>query len=69
MMMVRTTGAITHIHAERGFTSMAYINDFGGAEKGEARAEEALGTLQNIFRDLGVEEASAKVCLPSQIMT
>ena len=69
MMMVRTTSAITQLHLKRGFVSIAYIDDFGGAEGGKDRAEDALANLQDLFRELGMEEAPAKVCPPSQVMT
>ena len=69
LMMVRTTTAITHIHMIKGFVSIAYIDDFGGAEKKLGEAELALHTLQGIFEELGVQEAERKVCLPSQVMT
>ena len=69
MMMVRTTQAITHIHGKEGFSSVAYIDDFGGAEPTEAQADEALDALQAIFDEVGLQEASRKVCRPSQNMT
>ena len=69
MMMVRTTTAIVHIHASQGHTSFAYIDDFGGAERDFDTAEGALGSLQKIFGDLGIEEAAHKVCPPGQVMT
>ena len=49
--------------------SIAYIDDFGGAEKKLGEAELALHTLQGIFEELGVQEAEKKVCPPSQVMT
>ena len=69
MMMVRTTEAITSIHADRGYMSMAYIDDFGGAERDRSLAQDALASLQGILRELGMDEATAKVCEPSQVMT
>ena len=69
MMMVRTTQAITHIHGKEGFSSVAYIDDLGGAEPTEAQADEALDALQAIFDEVGLQEASQKVCRPSQSMT
>ena len=69
MMMVRTTRAINYLHARAGFTSFAYIDDFGGGERDTETAQSALGSLQNIFDELGVQEAPAKVCPPSQVMT
>ena len=69
MMMVRTTKAIVHIHETLGYTSLAYIDDFGGAEPNRDIASAALSTLQTLFRTLGVEEAQHKVFPPSQVLT
>ena len=68
MFMQRTSQAICYIHGRRGFISRAYLDDFGGAEASEARAATALTTLQDIFADLGVVEASHKVCRPARQM-
>ena len=68
MCMQRTSEAITYIHGRHGFFSRSYLDDFGGAEKTEEQAGQALGTLQRIMHDLGVVEAAHKVCQPSQIM-
>ena len=69
MMMVRTTTAIIHIHKDKGYDSMAYIDDFGGAEHDLDTADLALATLQSILKDLGMAEAESKICPPTQIMT
>ena len=69
MMMVRTTNAIVHLHRKRGFYSIAYIDDFGGAEADENTAERALTVLQTLFEELGVQENLAKVCRPAQVLT
>ena len=69
MMMVRTTSAITYIHKRRGYESIAYIDDFEGAERDRETATRALGTLQGIFEQLGVAEAIEKVCEPTQVLT
>ena len=69
MCMQRTSEAVCHIHGEKGFLSRPYLDDFGGAEKTEKQAQEALGTLQTIFEHLGLAEASHKVCQPAQQMT
>ena len=68
MCMQRTTEAISYIHMKAGFYSRPYLDDFGGAEASQGRAQQALGALQNIMVDLGVEEAKHKVCQPSQSM-
>ena len=69
MMMVRTTNAISHLHRRRGFYSISYIDDFGGAERERETAAAALSTLQALFKDLGVDEAQKKICEPSQVLT
>ena len=69
MMMVRTTQAVVHIHDSLGYTSLAYIDDFGGAEPTVLAAQGALHSLQGIFATLGLEEAQHKVCPPTQVMT
>ena len=68
MAMQRVSQAIVHLHGRRGYVSRAYIDDFGGTESTESRASGALGALQGIMDDLGVVQAQAKICLPSQIM-
>ena len=68
MAMQRTLQAIIYLHERRGFISRAYIDDFGGVEPEEARATSALGALQGVMEDLGVVQAPAKICQPSQRM-
>ena len=68
MCMQRTSEAITYIHGRQGYFSRSYLDDFGGAEKNEEQAGQALGTLQRIMHELGVVEALHKVCQPAQIM-
>ena len=68
LCMQRTSEAISYIHGKQGFYSRPYLDDFGGAELSKQRAERALRTLQRILNDLGVVEATHKVCEPSQIM-
>ena len=68
MCMQRTAEAIVFIHARRGFYSKAYLDDFGGAEREEGAAQDALGTLQDIMLELGVSEAKHKVHHPAQVM-
>ena len=68
MAMQRVSQAIVHLHGRRGFLSCAYIDDFGGVEGNKPRATEALGTLQGIMDNLGVVQAAAKICPPSQVM-
>ena len=68
MAMQRVSEALVHLHARRGFVSIAYINDFGGAEKNEHEATHALQTLQAIMDKLGVVQAEKKICLPAQTM-
>ena len=68
MAMQRVSQALVYLHANRGFSSHAYIDDFGGVEPELERANEALGQLQDIMEDLGVQQAEAKICLPSHVM-
>ena len=68
MCMQRTSEAVSWIHKRHGFVSRPYLDDFGGAEATLQRADEALGSLQNIMADLGVREAKHKVCQPTQRM-
>ena len=68
MFMQRTSQAICYIHRKREFVSKAYLDDFGGAEPSFDRADQALRTLQNIMGELGVAEATHKVCTPTQQM-
>ena len=46
MCMQRTTEAISYIHAKEGYYSRPYLDDFGGAEAVEERAQAALDALQ-----------------------
>ena len=64
--MQRTFEAISWIHGREGFLSRPYLDDFGGAEKTFQEAEAALEKLQEIMRQLGVDEATHKVCGPAQ---
>ena len=66
LFMQRTSEAICFIHGKAGFLSRPYLDDFGGAERTYDRAFEALSTLQDILRNLGVREAVHKVCGPAQ---
>ena len=68
LFMQRTSEAIIHIHGLYGYTSRSYLDDFGGAEKTHKRADGALDTLQGVMRQLGVVEATTKICRPSQTM-
>ena len=68
MAMQRVSQAIVHVHGRRGYVSRAYIDDFGGVESTQPRAQRALGALQDIMTTLGVEQAEHKICLPSQTM-
>ena len=68
MAMQRVSQAIVHLHGRRGFASKAYIDDFGGVESAEQRAAAALRALQGVMARLGVVQAEAKICLPSQRM-
>ena len=68
MCMQRTSEAVCYVHGQRGFVSKPYLDDFGGAEADCERAQLALTTLQGIFDDLGLVEASHKVCHPAQCM-
>ena len=68
LFMQRTLEAISYIHGLYGYMSRPYLDDFGGAEKTQHRAEGALNTLQGVLRQLGVVEAVNKVCRPAQSM-
>ena len=68
MAMQRVSEALVFLHGRRGYVSRAYIDDFGGAEANEIRANNALRALQGIMGDLGVVQAESKICLPAQTM-
>ena len=68
MAMQRVSQAIIYLHSKRGYASKAYIDDFGGAEGSQSVADKALKALQGIMDTLGVVQAEAKICLPSQRM-
>ena len=68
MAMQRVSQAVIYLHGRRGFLSRAYIDDFGGAEGAEPRANEDLAALQRIMDELGLVQAEAKICKPSQTM-
>ena len=68
LCMQRTSEAISWIHGRRGYLSRPYLDDFGGAERTIRRAEKALEELQQIMRELGVNEAKHKVCQPATRM-
>ena len=68
MFMQRTSEAISHIHAIKGYHSRPYLDDFRGAEATIAEADNALGCLQSVMRELGIVEAEHKVCPPAQSM-
>ena len=68
MCMQRTSEGICWLHGRRGYISRPYLDDFGGAEATQQRAQEALGELQGIMSDLGVQEAKHKVHQPAQRM-
>ena len=44
MAMQRVSQAIVHLHAQRGFVSRAYIDDFGGAEPARDKAATAISS-------------------------
>ena len=69
MAMQRVSQAIIYLHSKRGFSSRAYIDDFGGVEPEVDRARQALGQLQDIMDGLGVRQAEKKICQPAQFMT
>ena len=69
MFMQRTSEAVSHVHANFGFYSRPYLDDFGGAESDKGRADDALNCLQKIMQQLGLREAAHKVCRPAQVMT
>ena len=68
MAMQLVSQAIMHLHGRRGYLSHTYIDDLGGMEGTEQRAEEALSTLQGVMDDLGVVHGESKICRPSQFM-
>ena len=57
-----------HLQGRRGFLSHTHIDDFGGAEGNEPKDAQALTALQDIMHELGMVQADAKICAPSQIM-
>ena len=68
MCMQRTSEAISYIHAQQGYHSKPYLDDFGGAEASLDVANRALDTLQRIMVALGVVEAKQKIHRPAQAM-
>ena len=68
MFMQRTSEAICYLHGRRGYYTRAYLDDFGGAELEEEKANRALDALQSIMAELGVVEAAHKVCRPARVM-
>ena len=56
------------LHSRRGYYLRAYLDDFGGAEWEEQRAQLALRTLQAVMGELGISEAANKICQPAQVM-
>ena len=65
LFMQRTSEAISFIHGKAGYLSRPYLDDFGGAERTFEQASAAMGTLQDIFTELGVQEARNKACGPA----
>ena len=66
--MQRVSQAIIHLHARRGYASMAYIDDFGGVEGALTKAAAAFDALQGIMDRLGMVQAESKVCRPARAM-
>ena len=66
LFMQRTSEAISYIHGKAGFISRPYLDAFGGAEGSFGEAETAMQALQNIMRELGVQETVHKACGPTQ---
>ena len=58
--MQRTSEAISFIHGKQSFLSRPYLDNFGGAKATGAEAQAALGSLQRIMFDLGMQEAKHK---------
>ena len=68
MFMQRTTSAVTRFQARKGWEIDAYIDDFGGVELEFSDAGAGLTSLQDTFRDLGLEETGDKIVPPTQVM-
>ena len=68
MMMQRTSQAVAFIQFKLSHIVFAYIDDFGGGKKTESKASAALRALQGTLVELGLKEATKKICFPSQCM-
>ena len=53
MAMQRVSQAIVYLHGRRGYLSRAYIDDFGGVESAQPKAQDALTALQGVMDALG----------------
>ena len=68
LCMPPTSEAISYIHGKEGYRSRPYLDDFGGTEKSKETAGRALRTLQRVMAELGIVEATHKICEPAQVM-
>lgn len=64
---MRCSKAIKHIHNQMGYFSIAYADDFSGAEH-KNKAWVAYKAFVTLLRDLGVEEAADKSVPPAPVI-
>lgn len=60
----RTSNILVHMHEQQGYASMAYLDDFSGADTVDKahEADEALGDLMDLW---GLEQSHPKHCPPA----
>ncbi|XP_078582514.1 uncharacterized protein LOC144865570 [Branchiostoma floridae x Branchiostoma japonicum] len=63
----RVTNAVTHVHQQAGFSSVNYLDDFGGADTPE-RVAQAFLHLGQLLLTLGLIEAAGKAVPPTTRM-
>ena len=68
MACQRSTSAVTLILNQRGLTIFNYLDDFIGASP-PTLATSHFHELGELLHHLGLEEAAAKSCPPSPVMT
>ncbi|XP_069109611.1 uncharacterized protein, partial [Argopecten irradians] len=65
----RLTQAVRRMAERRGFSIVAYIDDFFLCEKTHERCQEAMNFLVNLLRELGFQISWSKMAGPSQTLT
>lgn len=64
---MRCTSAIAFVHRQMGYFTIAYADDFSGAEL-QDKAVQSYQSFLNLLRDLRIEEATEKSVPPSPII-